>query len=201
MAPRHNACRVMLRVPDAPRASKAHQPEHQQLAQRGSGQQSTALLQTDVDTVNVPLLRVSLRRSATLEHDLPALHTASRRQAVQGMRHQLCHKFLLICKGKRRMAFDTEDEFHPAKKKTRTIRFKRLPRDKDETGQKAAERQGRKGSKGGRGTRTPWVQRLGSSKITKLEKGCRAAADHFSPYASPPLTIPPLSTLHTSTQH
>jgi hypothetical protein len=28
MAPRHNACRVMLRVPDAARASKEHQPEH-----------------------------------------------------------------------------------------------------------------------------------------------------------------------------
>ena len=77
MAPRHNACRVMLRVPDAPRASKAHQPEHKQLAQSGSGQQSAALLQTDVDAVHVPLLRVSLRRSATAEHDLPALHAPS----------------------------------------------------------------------------------------------------------------------------
>ncbi len=89
MAPRHNACRDLLRVPDAARASKAHQPEHKQLAQRGSGQQSAALLQTDVDAVHVPLLRVSLRRSATAEHDLPALHAASRRPAVQGMRSEL----------------------------------------------------------------------------------------------------------------
>ena len=89
MAPRYNACRVMLRVPDAARASKEHQPEHKQLAQCGSGEQSAALLQTDVDAVHVPLLRMSLRRSATAAHDLPALHAASRRPAVQGMRREL----------------------------------------------------------------------------------------------------------------
>jgi hypothetical protein len=92
MAPRHNACRVMLRVPDAVSASKAHQPEHKQLAQCGSDEQSAALLQADVDAVHVPLLRVSSRRSATAEHDLPAPHAASRRKAVQGMRCELCYK-------------------------------------------------------------------------------------------------------------
>jgi hypothetical protein len=92
MAPRHNACRVVLRVPDAVSASKAHQPEHKQLAQCGSDEQRAALLQADVDVVDVlhiPLLRVSLQRSAAAEHDLPALHAASRRQAVQGMRREL----------------------------------------------------------------------------------------------------------------
>jgi hypothetical protein len=103
MAPRYNACRVMMRVPDAARASKQHQPEHKQLAQCGSGEQSAALLQTDVDAVHVPLLRVSLRRSATAAHDLPALHAASRRPAVQGMRRELGDE----C---RVMAL----EFHPA---------------------------------------------------------------------------------------
>ncbi len=89
MAPRHNACRDLLRVPDSACASKVHQLEHKLLAQRGSGQQSTALLETDVDIVHMPLLRVSSRRRATAEQDLPALDSASRRPAVQWMRREL----------------------------------------------------------------------------------------------------------------
>jgi hypothetical protein len=92
MAPRHNACRMMLRGPSAPRASKAHQPEHKQLAQCCSGQQSAALFQTDVDAVQVALLNVNLRQSATGEHSLPTLYAALRHQAVQGMDRQLCHE-------------------------------------------------------------------------------------------------------------
>ena len=110
MAPRHNACRVMQRVPDAARASKAHKPEHKQLAQRGSSEQRPPLLQTDVDAVHVTLLRVSLRRSAAAEHDLPALHAASRRPAVQGMHHQLCRDPVFASEGKRRMGFQVGDE-------------------------------------------------------------------------------------------
>jgi hypothetical protein len=69
-----------------------HHPEYKQLAKCGSGQQSAALLHTDVHAIHVPLLRVSLRRSATAEHDLPALHAASRRPAVQGLRQELGDK-------------------------------------------------------------------------------------------------------------
>ncbi len=54
-----------------------------------SGKQRPPLRHTDVDAVHVPLLRVSSRPSAAAEHDLPALHAASRRPAVQGMRQQL----------------------------------------------------------------------------------------------------------------
>jgi hypothetical protein len=89
MAPRHNACHVMHRVPDAVRALKAHQPEHQQLAQGGSDEQSAALLQSEVDFVHMPLLRVNLRRETAAELDLPALHAAKRRPAVQGVRREL----------------------------------------------------------------------------------------------------------------
>jgi hypothetical protein len=89
MTPRHYAYRVMQQVSDTTCASKAHQLEHKKLTQCGSGEQSAALFQTDVDVVHVPLLRVSLRRSATAEQDLPALHAAARRQAVQGMRSEL----------------------------------------------------------------------------------------------------------------
>jgi hypothetical protein len=114
MAPRHNARRVMLRVPNAARASKAHQPENKQLAQRGSGQQIAPLLQTEVDAVHVPLLRVSLRRSATAEHDLPALHAASRRHAVQGMRQQLGNKLAVrASQVTSRMGFKPRDEIVP----------------------------------------------------------------------------------------
>ena len=79
----------MQRVPDAVRASKAHQPEHKQLAQCGSGEQSAALLETDVGIVHMPLLRVKLRRVTAGELELPALHAAERRAAVQGVRREL----------------------------------------------------------------------------------------------------------------
>ena len=45
-------CRAMLRAPDAELASKAHQPEHKQIAQCGSCEQRSVLLQTDDDAFN-----------------------------------------------------------------------------------------------------------------------------------------------------
>ena len=70
-------------------ALKAHQPAHKQLAQCSSCKQSAALLQTEVDIVHMPLLRVNLRRETAAELDLPALHAAKRRPGVQGVRREL----------------------------------------------------------------------------------------------------------------
>jgi hypothetical protein len=61
MAPQHNAFRVMQQATDAASASEASQLLHKHLAQCSSGKQSAALLETNVGTVHVPLLRVSSR--------------------------------------------------------------------------------------------------------------------------------------------
>jgi hypothetical protein len=85
MPPRDNVLGDMQRVPDTDCTLKTHQPLHKHFAQCSFDKHRPPLLYTNVDAVNVPLLCVSVRRSATAEHDLPALHAASRRQTVQGM--------------------------------------------------------------------------------------------------------------------
>jgi hypothetical protein len=59
MTPRHNAYSVMTRMPDTVIISKAHQPEYKLIAQCGSYEQSSELLETNVDVVHMPLLIVS----------------------------------------------------------------------------------------------------------------------------------------------
>jgi hypothetical protein len=61
------------------------------MQQRCSTEHSPPLLQRDIDTNDMPLLRVRLRWMAVL-HDLPALHADTRGQAVQEMRGKLGNK-------------------------------------------------------------------------------------------------------------
>jgi hypothetical protein len=129
MALRHIACRMMLRGPSAPRASKVHQPEHKQLAQCCSGQQSAALLQTDVDAVQVALLNVNLRQSATGEYSLPTQLCDTRQYRgwtdSSAMNYERLHRRVLAC--------TSTSEIH-------------------HTHTAAAERQGHNGKKGCRGS-------------------------------------------------
>ena len=95
-------------------ASKAYQPEHENLAECSSGKQTAALLQANVDVVHMPLLRVSSRRKATAQHELPALHAASRRQAIHGMRHELSNELAVWARHvSSRVRFQPGDERVP----------------------------------------------------------------------------------------
>jgi hypothetical protein len=110
-APRHNVCRVTQRVPDAVRASEAHQSEHTQLAQCGSDEECATLLHTDVDAVLVPLLRVSSRQIATAKKDLQALRANSRRSAEKGMRRELGNERTVMASHRNiRVRFEALDE-------------------------------------------------------------------------------------------
>jgi hypothetical protein len=117
ITPRHNAFRVMQQATDAASASNAYQPEHRHLAECSSGKQIAALLQANVDVVHMPQLRVSSRRKATSQHELPALHAASRRQAKHGMRHELSNELAVWARHEReresRVRFQPGDERVP----------------------------------------------------------------------------------------
>jgi hypothetical protein len=101
----------MQQMTAAASASKAYQPSRKQFAKCSSDEQSAALRETKVNVVHMPLLRVSSRRKATAQHELPTLHADSGRQAIQGMRGKLANK--ITVRGsyrKSRVRFKPDDE-------------------------------------------------------------------------------------------